>query len=306
MSAKSVGNSLFNVVSGGKHSITPTDAIRTILSADMVLTLKEIRLPDGHTPGFTAEACQKNGGRVSADGERLDETLHNLVKELLDEKVVERTDWSIPHGKKPMFSCGDCAFESWMPYFSINEAGGEGCIDAWIGGLIREKKKDDDQSGPIFLVVARDDGDPGKIAIGTLAASPMPPVGAVLLNRIRYTVEETEKLMALESPKNFGMPDPIPELKPIGVLVAPKLHDPREFSFVAGGEDGRPGKIVWEIRDEKENAHVESFEPTNREPDDFYRTLTYRFASAGTYRVRMIIRYADGGEVVRDLIVDVE
>ena len=301
MSAKSIGNSLFNVVSGGKHSITPTDAIRTILSADMTLTLRETRPPDGKTPGFTAEACRANGGRVSADGERLDETLHNLVKELLDEKVVERTDWSIPHGKQPMFSGGECAFESWVPYFSINEVEGEGCIDAWIGSLIREKKKDDDQSGPIFLVVAHDDGDPSKVAIGTLAASPIPPVGAVLLNRIRYTAEETEKLMALEPISGSVQASKASE-------IHIDMHPGREFVFSANGVGvpGKAGKISWEIYHEKAlDVPIEDFSPRAHEADDLYETLAYRFDDAGTYRVRLIVSYNDKDYAVRDLIVDV-
>lgn len=298
--SKAIGNSLFNIVTDGKHPITPTDAIRTILSAGMKLSLESCQGIGASRELFLAEAIQMNGNRITESGARLDKTLSALVKKLLTgERLIERTDWSVT-SEDSIFGSEAKLHVSWVGVDVTAASGGRAAIDALIGSAMRSFTKQH-PDGPLFVVLAHYED---KIGIGCTSVPLMPAVGAVLKRRVRYTAEEAEKLMALELPKNF---ESIPERKPIGVLIT--TNPGRDFSFSSSGagDPDKVGKISWEIRnDEDENALVDSFAPLHSEPDDLYSVLKYRFLSAGTYRVRMIIRYDYGGEVVRDTIVDVE
>lgn len=284
----SVANSLFNVVADGKHSITPTDAIRTILGAGLKLSLEDDR---GH---ILAEATSKGGERISTKGTRLDEALTKLVGELIyGDRVIERTDWSFPPMTFPLFSTAAGGWMSWIP---VKNGASDNDIDALVGSMMwGVARKGREES--LYAVVVRNPDDPNDVKVGCATAAPIPPVGATLMSRICYSAEEAISLMDQAA-------DALEPKELVGVLLAPKPHDPREFSFVAPG-DKSGDLIMWEIFKEGSDTIVDSFKPRKREPDDFYKTITYKFPSTGTWRIRTIVKSPDRDESILDTIVDV-
>lgn len=288
----SVAESLFNVVADGKHSITPTDAIRAILGSGMKLNLEECR---GH---ILADAVRANGDRVSTKGERLDEALTKLVGKLIyGERIIERTDWSFPTKTYPLFgTAAGVGTEFWISWTPVKGDASDAAIDALVGSMmygIAEKNLKES----LYAVVLRDSDNSRDVRVGCTTAMPIPPVGATLLKRIHYSAEEAIELMT-QGVDKLGFEKVLIDIK-----------SGREFLFSSSGaaEPGKIGKISWEIYNEKApNVPMEAWSPHPYEADDLYETLTYRFASAGTYRVRMIISYNDKDCTVRDLILDVE
>lgn len=285
----SVAESLFNVVADGKHSITPTDTIRAILGSGMKLNLEECR---GH---ILADAVRANGDHVSTKGKRLDEALTKLVGKLIyGERIIERTDWSFPTKTYPLFgTAAGVGTEFWISWTPVKGDASDAAIDALVGSImygIAEKNLKES----LYAVVLHDSDNSRNVRVGCATAMPMPPVGATLLKRIHYSAEEAIELMT----------QGVDKLGSKKVLI--DIKSGREFLFSSSGA-GEPGKISWEIYNEKApNVPMEAWSPLAHEADDLYETLTYRFASAGTYRVRMIISYNDKDHAVRDLIIDVE
>jgi len=98
---------------------------------------------------------------------------------------------------------------------------------------------------------------------------------------------------------------PVEQLSPRALI---DIKSSKEFTFCGDGVDnsGRPVRYVWEIYNDATGVLLDRFEPADDQPEDFYRVLSYKFAFAGTFRVRLMVQFRDDDVAVRDTIVDVE
>lgn len=98
---------------------------------------------------------------------------------------------------------------------------------------------------------------------------------------------------------------PVEQLSPRALI---DIKSAREFTFCGDGVDdsGRPVRYIWEIYNDVTGVIMDRFEPAEDQAEDYYRVLTYKFAYAGTFRVRLIVKFRDDDIAVRDTIVDVE
>lgn len=98
---------------------------------------------------------------------------------------------------------------------------------------------------------------------------------------------------------------PVEQLSPRALI---DIKSSKEFTFCGDGVDnsGRPVRYVWEIYNDATGVLLDRFEPAADQPEDFYRVLSYKFAFAGTFRVRLMVQFRDDDVAVRDTIVDVE
>lgn len=98
---------------------------------------------------------------------------------------------------------------------------------------------------------------------------------------------------------------PVESLSPRALV---DIKTSREFVFCGDGVDdsGRPVRFEWEIYNDSTGTLVDQFSPADDQPDDFFRVLPYKFAFAGTFRIRLIVKFRDDDVAVRDTIVDVE
>jgi hypothetical protein len=118
--------------------------------------------------------------------------------------------------------------------------------------------------------------------------------------------DEAEVLVELNWMIN-GQPCAVPveQLSPRALI---DIKSSKEFTFCGDGVDnsGRPVRYVWEIYNDATGVLLDRFEPAADQPEDYYRVLSYKFAFAGTFRVRLMVQFRDDDIAVRDTIVDVE
>ena len=128
----------------------------------------------------------------------------------------------------------------------------------------------------------------------------------VTYNVPQTTGEETEVLLELNW-MITGQPCEVPveQLAPRALI---DIKSAKEFTFCGDGVDdsGRPVRYVWEIYNDATGVLLDRFEPAEDQPEDYYRVLAYKFAFAGTFRVRLIVQFRDDDIAIRDTIVDVE